>query len=65
MVVARIFRPAVKAALKQGWTLTQGRTAHPKLTSPDGYSTPVPSSSNDGSLLRGFEMRLRKHGVDL
>lgn len=67
MVVAREYRPLVKAAMQSGWTLKpQGRSPHPKLVAPDGsYSTPIPTSSTVPALLRAVEKRLRDHGVAL
>lgn len=64
-VVPKDYRPLVKAAVDQGWTFTQTRHGHPKLTAPDGYATPVPSSSSDPRLLRAMVVRLRARGVEL
>lgn len=54
------YRPLVEEALAKGWTLSyEGK--HPKLTAPDGYATPIPTSSGAPPLLRAFRNRLRKH----
>lgn len=63
MGVPKDYRPLVKAALRQGWTLTSGRSRHPKLTAPDGRSTPIPSTSSAPEMFRGWAARLRKMGV--
>lgn len=65
MTVSKGYRPLVKAALAQGWTLTQSNRGHPKLTAPDGYSCPIPGSGRDASLVKSITSRLRKHGVVL
>jgi hypothetical protein len=65
--VAAPYRKMVRKAMDSGWTMTQSRTGHPVLTSPDGnYSTPIPGSSKDrGSLVQAVRLRLRRHGVDV
>lgn len=65
--VPKDYRPLLKTALAQGWTLTRtphGR--HPILTSPDGsYSTPLPGSSTCPYLLMAIKARLRKNGLEI
>lgn len=65
--VPKDYRPLLKAALAEGWTLT--RTAHgrhPILTSPDGsYSTPLPGTSTCPYLLKVIKRRLRNQGLEL
>lgn len=62
--VPKEYRPWVRAAVAQGWTLAQGRHGHLTLTSPDGsYKTPVSGSSTNTSLFKAFTTRMRKHGV--
>lgn len=65
LTVSKGYRPLVKAALAQGWTLTQSNRGHPKLTAPDGYSVPIPGTGGDGTLVKTIATRLRKHGVIL
>lgn len=61
--VPKDYRPWVNAAIDAGWHLSQTRHGHLKVTAPDGYATPIPSSSNDRRLFKAVTGRLRKRGV--
>jgi hypothetical protein len=64
--IPKDYRPIVRKALAQGWTLQQVGKGHPKLTSPDGtWSTPLPGSSSSPSLFKAVVSLLRKHGLDV
>lgn len=64
--VSKGYRPLVKAAMAQGWTLSRSRLGHVKLTSPDGsYTTPIPGTGRDGCLVRCLTSRMKKHGLVL
>ena len=54
------YRPLVEEALAKGWTLSyEGK--HPKLTAPDGYATPIPTTSGARQMWLAFRNRLVKH----
>ncbi len=65
LTVSKGYRPLVKAALAQGWTLTRSNRGHPKLRAPDGWSTPIPGTGRDASLVLSIAGRMRKHGLVL
>lgn len=57
----REYRDLVNEAQRRGWVLTCKRHGHPKLTAPDGYATPIPTSSGAPPLLKAWKLRLLKH----
>lgn len=63
--IPKDYRPLVAAAEASGWVLKQGRGGHPKLVAPDGYATPVPTSSKNSGLLATIRKRLIERGVRL
>jgi len=62
--IPKDYRPLVKQARKQGWKFVQ-KKGHPKMVSPEGYATPLPSSSNAPGTYQEFKARLRRNGVDV
>lgn len=64
-LVPKDYRSLVDAALEAGWEVSKSRHGHLKLSAPDGYSTPIPGSSNSGGLRKQIANRLRKRGVDV
>lgn len=57
------YRDPVKAAIRQGFTLTQTRHGHPKLTGQDGRACAVPSSSRAPKTYREWLATMRKLGL--
>lgn len=64
LTVSKGYRPLVRAALAQGWTISRTRLGHVKLTTPDGsWTVPIPGSGRDGRLVAALSSRMRKHGL--
>jgi hypothetical protein len=63
--VPKEYRPLVKAAVRQGWTVSQGRMAHLKLTNPDGLHQVIPSSSRNPVTFRNVRRSLVRMGLEL
>jgi hypothetical protein len=59
------YRPLVRAALANGWKLQRTGKGHAKLTSPTGWSTPLPGTSKNPSLFKAIRKRLAEHGVPI
>ncbi len=59
------YRKPVAEAVQRGWTLTSERHGHPKLTAPDGYSIPVPTTTSNPNTFKKFMKRLNSHVVSL
>lgn len=54
------YRKLVDLAEDRGWVLTwEGK--HPKLTAPDGWACPIPTTSNNPIMFRGWRQRLLRH----
>ena len=59
--VPKEYRTLVRDAQERGWELVAKRHGHFKLVAPDGYSTPVPSSSGSTSLYKAVRSRVLSH----
>jgi hypothetical protein len=59
--IPKEYRSLVAEAERRGWTLVWKRHGHPKLTAPDGYATPVPTSSGSPRLFKAWRSRLLRH----
>lgn len=62
--IPKDYRKPVQQAIQQGWILSWKAHGHPKLTAPDGYSIPVPTTTSNPNTLKKFLKRLNSHVID-